>query len=108
MNRTKLVILSAVAAVMVTIVSASLWLYAKSGTQGLREYARIVGGMTVDEVRDVMGREEDIPDNRRTATGEFERSWTFEDGTRYTIVFDNEGRSTYKELAPAFAAIRLL
>lgn len=65
----------------------------------------MVGGMTVDEVRKAMGREEDQPDERMTTTGEFERSWTFEDGTRYTVVFDKDGRSIYKETAPTHCGV---
>ena len=61
--------------------------------------------MTVDEVRAVMGRKEDPPDERMTTTGEFERSWTFEDGGRYTVVFDKGGRSTYKEIAPEHCGV---
>jgi hypothetical protein len=58
-------------------------------------------GMTLDQVRQIMGRNEDEPDERETSSGEFERSWTFAaDGGRITVVFDQNGRSTYKEFAP--------
>jgi len=66
----------------------------------VRCYSRITGPMTLTQVRDVMGREEDPPDPRRTTTGEFERSWSFSDGGRITVVFDPNGNSRYKEIAP--------
>lgn len=57
--------------------------------------------MTLAEVRDVMGFDEDSPDKRPTITGEFERSWSFADGGRITVVFDPNGRSVGKEIAPS-------
>jgi hypothetical protein len=60
-------------------------------------YARVAGGMTVDEVRQVMGKMEDTQDRRRTISGEFERSWTFPGGVRVTVVFDSNGRTIYIE-----------
>lgn len=81
------------------------WLNDRSGRQGLQAYSIVVGGMTVGEVREIMGREEDPPDERRTTTGEYERSWTFKDGTRYTVVFDKQGRSIYKEIAPGYCGV---
>src|SRR5271170_4819242 len=65
-----------------------------------QRYSEVVGGMTVDQVRQVMGRNEDQPDERQTTTGEFERSWTFKNGVRFTVVFDKDGHSVYKEIAP--------
>jgi hypothetical protein len=78
-----------------------LWLCFPAERQGLQGYSRVVGGMTVEEVRQVMGRGEDQPDGRITTTGEFQRSWTFENGARYNVVFDKDGPSIYKEIAPA-------
>jgi hypothetical protein len=72
---------------------------------GYIAYSQVRGKMSLDEIRKVMGRPEDPPDKRRTTTGEFERSWTFEDGGRYTFVFDKDGWSTYKEMAPAFCGV---
>jgi hypothetical protein len=64
-----------------------------------RCYRQVTGGMTLAEVREVMGRDEDPPDTRQTSTGEFERSWTFDDA-RITVVFDPDGHSKYKEFTP--------
>ena len=67
-----------------------------------RCYARVLGGMTLDQVRQIMGGNEDEPDERETETGEFERSWTFAaNGARITVVFDKTGRSTYTEHGPS-------
>ena len=70
-----------------------------------RAYSRVVGGMTLDEVRRVMGRFEDLPDERVTETGELERHWTFEPDFRLTIVFDKNGRATYREMAPNYCGV---
>ena len=74
-------------------------------TRGARAFAQVRWNMTVDEVRKIMGRQEDPPDKRRTKTGEFELSWTFERSGRYTVVFNQEGRSTYKEIAPYYCGV---
>jgi hypothetical protein len=67
-----------------------------------RRYSSVVAGMTVEQVRHVMGKQEDEPNDYKTSTGEFERSWSFEDGVRFTVVFDKDGRSTYIELGPTY------
>jgi hypothetical protein len=71
-----------------------------------RCYAKATGGMTLAQVREVMGRDEDPADERQTATGEFERSWTFDDGgVTLTVVFGPDGRSTYIEFGPDFCGV---
>jgi hypothetical protein len=71
-----------------------------------RRYSSVVQGMTVEQGRRVMGRQEDQPDERPTTTGEFERSWSFEEeGVRFTVVFDQAGRSTYIELGPTSCGV---
>jgi hypothetical protein len=71
-----------------------------------RRYSRVTGGMTVNQVREEMGRDEDQPDERTTEAGEFERSWTFhESGVRITVVFDRNGHSTYQEFGPSFCGV---
>jgi hypothetical protein len=105
MNWKTLGILIVISIAMVTAIGVCRWLYVRSGAEGLQGYSQVVGGMTVDEVREIMGRKEDPPDERMTMTGEFERSWTFEDGARYTVVFDKNGRSIYKEIAPDYCGV---
>ena len=62
--------------------------------------------MTLDLVRQIMGGNEEEPDKRETETGEFERSWTFAaGGGRITVVFDQNGRSTYKEFVPSYCGV---
>ncbi len=56
--------------------------------------------MTLEQVRTAMEREEDPSDARQTTTGEFERSWSFADGGRITVVFDAEGHWFCKEIGP--------
>jgi hypothetical protein len=97
--------LASVLLIAAMAVGVGRWLYRASGRQGLQSYAQVLGGMTLDEVRAVMGKSEDSPDERGTTTGEFERSWTFPDGARYTVVFDKEGRSIYKEIAPDYCGV---
>jgi hypothetical protein len=70
-----------------------------------RRYASVVAGMTVEQVRQVMGKQEDEPDKRPTTTGEFERSGSFENGVRFTVVFDKDRRSTYIELGPTSCGV---
>src|SRR5262245_37659716 len=89
---------------IVVVVGVSRRWLAAAEVPGLQSYAKVSGGMTVEEVRQIFGREEDPADERKTATGEFERSWTFGKG-RFTVVFDCEGRSYYKELAPAYCGV---
>ena len=81
------------------------WLLIKPGAEALRGYSRVEWGMTIDEVREAMGRNEDPPDERMTMTGKFERSWTYEDGARCTVVFDRDGHSIYKEIAPSYCGV---
>jgi hypothetical protein len=95
-----LVVLTAVAIGVVFAVDR--WRHGHDEAQMARRYSGVVAGMTVDQVRQVMGRNEDQPDERQTTTGEFERSWTFENGVRFTIVFDKDGHSFYIELAPDY------
>jgi hypothetical protein len=71
----------------------------------LHRYSQVVGGMTVEQVREVMGRGEDRPNERKTTTGEFARSWTFAGGIRLTFVFSKDGKVTYKELAPSYCGV---
>ena len=67
----------------------------------VRCYSRIAGPMTLKQVREAMGRDEDPPDERKTTTGDFERSWSFPDGGRITVVFDAGGHWFYKEIGPS-------
>src|SRR4051794_32157377 len=99
MNLKRLLCVVLVLAVMFGV---DRWLYVP---EWQRRYSQVVGGMTVDQVRQVMGRSEDREEERKTTTGEFEHSWTFVDGVRLTVVFDKTGRSTYKEFAPSFCGV---
>jgi hypothetical protein len=94
-------------AVMIVVIAVSLgirqWVIT---SQWKRSYARVTGGMTLDQVRQAMGRDEDEPDERLTTTGEFERSFTFaESGICLTVVFSPDGVSTYKELGPIYCGV---
>jgi hypothetical protein len=80
------------------------WLHRPAEWQ--RCYASVRGGMTLDQVRQIMGRGEDAHDNRATATGEFERSWTFaEDGACITVVFARNGSAMYIEYGPSYCGV---
>jgi hypothetical protein len=71
-----------------------------------RSYSSVTVGMTVNQVRHAMERDEDAPDERNTLAGEFERSWTFqESGVRITVVFDQHGLSSYKEFGPSYCGV---
>lgn len=96
-QRTFLVLIASTVIVATIAIVLSLWL---KSNEFDRCYVRIKGGMTVDQIRDLVGREEDSQDLRPTITGEFERSWSFSDGGRITVVFGPNGRSIYKEIAP--------
>ena len=94
--------LSCLLLLVAVVLPLSRW---HSETALMHRYAQIVGGMTVEQVREVMGRNEDQPDQRTTTTGEFERSWTFQDGTRFTFVFGSDGKLTYSEIAPSYCGV---
>lgn len=96
-QRTLLALIASTVIVSTIAIALSLWLRSNEFN---RCYSQIKGGMTVDQIRDVIGREEDSPDPRPTVTGEFERSWSFSDGGRITVVFNPNGRSIFKEIAP--------
>ena len=90
-------------AAVATIIAVILWFRTPDWK---RCYAQITSKMTVHQVREIMGRDEDESDNGTTAAGEFEKSWTFDGSdTRITVVFDQNGHSIYKELAPSFCGV---
>jgi hypothetical protein len=97
--------LSCVLLALAVAFAADRWLAAseqeRRDAEMAHRYSSVVGGMTVEQVRQVMGKQEDQPTERKTTTGEFERSWSFmEEGWRITVVFDKDGRSTYIEHGP--------
>lgn len=68
-----------------------------------RGLSQVENGMTVEQVREVMGRDEETPNGHNTANGEFERSWMFaENGVRCTVAFDKDGRVIYREFGPSY------
>jgi hypothetical protein len=64
-----------------------------------RRYRRLVPGMHIGAIREVMGGMEDnLNDDRTTESGLYVKSWTFDEEGRIDAVFDQDGRSTYFEL----------
>jgi hypothetical protein len=58
----------------------------------------------VEQVREIMGRNEETPNGRFGKAGEFERTWIVDDAA-ITIVFDRDGRSCYREFGPSFCGV---
>jgi hypothetical protein len=69
-----------------------------------RCYRQVEAGMTVDQVRQIMGCDEELPNGIIGAAGEFERTWAVGDA-RITVAFDRNGRSSYKEFGPDFCGV---
>ena len=69
-----------------------------------RCYRQIQAQMTLDQVRQIMGFDEEKSNERIGPAGEFERTWTVDD-VRITVVFDRTGHSSYKEFGPDFCGV---
>jgi hypothetical protein len=95
--KTRFVVVGIALAATMTAIAGYWWFRTP---ELVRCYAQITSGMPIEQIREIIGREEDPPDSRPTINGEFERSWSFSDGGRITVVFDAAGTLVYKEIAP--------